>query len=202
MIVGLTPNSPPVVDAAFDPMLTQCGPDNGSLTVDIADRDEADSHTVTVEWGDDSDTTTDVAAGTDSVTLTHSYALAGSYEATVTVTDSHGHEVTTSAEVVVAYDTDGLEGPLKKDGKSVKKGSTVPVKIAFADCDGSVPTDIEPVVTVSKGGSTVLTVSPTLSDGEWQYNLRTGDLPGTGTFTVTVTVPSTGQASTSTFTLR
>ena len=76
------------------------------------------------------------------------------------------------------------------------------MKIAFADCDGSVPTDIEPVVTVSKGGSTVLTVSPTFSDGEWQYNLRTGDLPGTGTFTVTVTVPSTGQASTSTFTLR
>ena len=203
VLVGLTPNSPPVVDAAFDPMLTQCGPDNGSLTVDIADRDEADSHSVTVEWGDGSDATTqEVAAGTDSVTLTHTYAMAGTYEATVTVTDSHGHEVTTSADVTVAYDTDGLEGPLKKDGKSVKKGSTLPVKIAFADCDGSVPTDIEPVVTVSKGGSTVLTVSPTFSDGEWQYNLRTGDLPGTGTFTVTVTVPSTGQASTSTFTLR
>ena len=88
------------MDAAFDPMLTQCGPDNGSLTVDIADRDEADSHTVTVEWGDGSDTTTqEVAAGTDSVTLTHTYAMAGTYEATVTVTDSHGHEVTTSADV-------------------------------------------------------------------------------------------------------
>ncbi len=203
VLVGLRPNSPPVVDAGFDPMLTQCGPDNGSLTVDIDDRDEADTHTVTVDWGDDSDATTqEVAAGTESVTLTHTYAAAGSYEASVTVTDSHGHEVTTSAEVVVAYDTDGLEGPLTKDGKSVKKGSTLPVKIAFADCDGSVPTDIEPVVTVSQGDSTVLTVSPTLSDGVWQYNLRTGDLPGTGTFTVTVTVPSTGQTSSATFTLR
>ncbi len=203
VLVGLRPNSPPVVDASFDDAIVPCGAGNASLTVGIADRDAADTHTVTVDWGDGSGPTTqEVAAGTGSVSISHTYADAGRYEATVSVVDSHGHEVTSEAAVAVAYDSAGYEGPLSKDGKSVKKGSTVPVKIAFADCDGTVPTDLDPTLTVARGGTTALTATLALVDGVWQYNLRTGDLPGTGTFTATVTVPGTGQTHAVTFSLR
>ncbi|MEO7421703.1 MAG: ExeM/NucH family extracellular endonuclease [Ornithinibacter sp.] len=204
VLVGLRPNSPPVVAASFDPVLVQCGPANATLTVDINDRDEADTHTVAVDWGDGrAATSQDVAAGTDSVTPTHTYALAGRYTATVTVTDSHGHEVTTSADAAVAYDSSGIRPPFKKGSLTAKFGSTVPVKISFTDCDGTVPTDIDPTVTVTQGGATVLRGDLVFADGEWSFKLKTGDLRDRkGTYTVTVTVPSTGQTSTATLHLR
>ena len=108
-----------------------------------------------------------------------------------------------SPSVLVVYDTDGFTGPLKKDGRSVKKGSTLPVKVAFTAPDGSVPTDLDPVVTVTLDGEVVATGEMRFEDGEWVYLLRTGDLPSTGeTYTVTVTVPSNGQTVEGTFSLR
>ena len=113
VLVGLTPNSPAVVDAAFDDTSVACGTSNTSLTVDITDRDADDTHAVTVEWGDGTaDTTVDPASGP--LTLTHTYALAGSYTATVTVTDSHGHVTTRTAEVAVELTTAGLIGPVQE----------------------------------------------------------------------------------------
>ncbi|WP_082589097.1 ExeM/NucH family extracellular endonuclease [Nostocoides sp. Soil756] len=200
--IGLAPNSPPTASAAFSPVLVGCGR-AATLTVDIADRDAADTHTVAITWGDGTTGTVQAAAGRTRVTATHTYATAGRYTASVVVTDSHGQAAAPASAVVsVAYATTGFEGPLSKEGRTSKKGSTLPVKIAFADCDGSVPTDLAPVVTVSTGGTTVLTGAAALVDGTWQYNLRTGDLPGTGTFTVTVTVPETGQTQTASFVLR
>ena len=38
---------------------------------------------------------------------------------------------------------------------TAKVGSTVPVKVAYPDCDGSVPTDLAPVVTVTQGWTTL-----------------------------------------------
>ncbi len=102
-----------------------------------------------------------------------------------------------------SYGTDGLAGPLSKPNRSVKAGSTLPVKAAFTSRDGSAVTDIEPFVTVRLAGEVVLTGSMTYVDGYWQYLVRTGDLPDPeGAYEVTVLVPSTGQYVTATFVLR
>ncbi|HET7822425.1 MAG TPA: ExeM/NucH family extracellular endonuclease [Ornithinibacter sp.] len=200
VVVGLSPNSPATVTAAFDDASVSCGTGNASLTVGITDRDPADTHTATIAWGDGSSETVDPASA--SFTRTHTYAEAGRYTATVTVTDSHGHVTTTTADVVVELTATGLLPPFK-DGSTVKAGSTVPLKVGFTDCDGSVPTDLAPTVTISLGGSTVLTGTMTFTDGKWQYDLKTSHLPNpTGTYTVTVTVPKTGQTVTGTLILR
>ena len=121
----------------------------------------------------------------------------------MTVTDSHGHVTTTTADVVVEYTATGLLPPFRDGEASAKAGSTVPVKVGFTDCDGSVPTDLAPTVTVSLGGSTVLTGTATFVSDKWQYDLKTSRLPDPdGTYTVTVTVPETGQTVTGTLHLR
>ncbi|NHA68843.1 ExeM/NucH family extracellular endonuclease [Phycicoccus flavus] len=100
-------------------------------------------------------------------------------------------------------DTPGVTGQLGRDGVSVKKGSTVPVKTTFTAEDGTVPTFLEPYVTVELDGEVVATGDMTYENGEWVYLLRTGDLPRTGvTYTVVVHVPWNGQTVTSTFRLR
>jgi PKD repeat protein len=200
VIVGLSPNSPATVTAAFDDTSVTCGTGNASLTVGITDRDSDDTHTATIAWGDGTSETVDPASA--SFTRTHTYAAAGRYTATVTVTDSHGHVTTATAQVVLEYTATRLLPPFK-DGGTVKAGSTVPVKVGFTDCDGSVPTDLAPVVTVTLGGATVHTAPMTLVSGSWQYDLKTSVLPDpAGTYTVTVTVPETGQTVTGTFRLR
>jgi hypothetical protein len=200
VVVGLSPNSPATVTAAFDDTSVACGSGNASLTVGITDRDAADTHTASIAWGDGSSETVDPASA--SFTRTHTYAAAGRYTATVTVTDSHGHVTTTTADVVVEYTATGLLPPFQ-DGKVVKAGSTVPLKVRFTDCDGTVPTDLAPTVTVTSGGSTVLTGTMAFADGQWQFDLKTSKLPDpSGTYTVTVTVPETGQTVTGTLRLR
>jgi uncharacterized protein len=102
-----------------------------------------------------------------------------------------------------SYDTDGFAGPLSTPNRSVKAGSTLPVKIAFTAEDGSAATDIEPVVTVTLGGEVVLTGTMSYVDGYWQYLLRTADLPDPrAAYEVTVLVPSTGQYLSTSFVLR
>lgn len=200
VVVGLSPNSPATVTAAFADGSVSCGTGNASLTVGISDRDAADTHTATIAWGDGSSETVDPASA--SFTRTHTYAAAGRYTATVTVTDSHGHVTTTTAHVAVEYTTTGLLSPFK-EGDTVKAGSTVPVKVGITDCDGSVPTDLAPTVTVSLGGTPVLTGSMVFVTDKWQYDLKTSLLPNpAGTYTVTVTVPDTGQTVTGTLRLR
>ena len=70
-------------------------------------------------------------------------------------------------------DTAGLEGPLAQDGRVFKAGSTIPVKVTFTAADGSVPTDLDPVVTVRLDGEVVLTGTARLVDGHWEYLVRT-----------------------------
>ena len=155
---------------------------------------------MSVDWSDGTVDTT-VPAASSPLTLAHTYAAAGVYTATVTVTDVHGHTYSTTAVITVEYTSSGILPPLGS-GTTAKYGSTVPVKVAYRDCDGSVPTDLAPVVTVTQGSTTIHTGTATLVKGEWKYELRTGVLPGPGTYTVTVTVPSTGQTDTATLTLR
>jgi len=189
------------VTAAFADDSVSCGAGNASLAVGVADRDADDTHTATISWGDGSSETVDPASA--SFTRSHTYAAAGRYTATVTVTDSHGHVTATTADVVVEYTATGLLPPFKNGQLSAKAGSTVPVKVGFTACDGSVPTDLAPTVTVALGGTTVLTGTPAFVAGAWQYDLKTSRLPDpAGTYTVTVTLPETGQTVTGTLSLR
>ena len=201
IIVGLQPNTAPSVTAAFDDTAVSCGPGSASLTVDVGDRDAGDTHEVTVAWGDGTAGTT-VDPAPRPLTLSHTYGAAGRYTATVTVTDSHGLVSTTTAQVTVEYATTGLIAPFKGGAATARVGATVPVKVAFTDCDGSSPTDLDPVVTVSAGGTAVGTGTVmTLVEGEWVHELRTTGL-APGTYTVRVTVPKTGQSLTGTLRLR
>ena len=199
IIVGLKPNSAPTVSAAFEDGSVACGTGNASLEVTFTDRDEADTHKATVAWGDGTANTV-VDPATSPLTLTHTYARAGRYTATVTVTDSHGLSTTRTAVVAVEYTSSGVLAPLGSGG-TAQLGSTVPVKVAYTDCDGSVPTDLDPVVTVTRNGTTHVTGTATLVKGEWKYELSTRGLAA-GTYTVTVTVPETGQTDTAQLTLR
>ena len=104
---------------------------------------------------------------------------------------------------VRSYDTAGLEGPLATPDRVVKAGSTLPVKVTFTAADGSVPTDLDPVVRVELDGEVVLTGTATFVDGHWEFLVRTGTLPDPrGSYTVTVLVPETGQTVTGSFRLR
>jgi PKD repeat protein len=143
VIVGLTPNSPATVDAAFDDASVGCGAGSASLTVEFADRDADDTHDVTIAWGDG--TTETVETASSPLTRTHTYAAAGQYTATVTVTDSHGHVTTTTADVAVEFTTSGVRAAVQERQRSPRSsGSTVPVKVELVDCDGSEPTGLAP----------------------------------------------------------
>jgi hypothetical protein len=99
-----------------------------------------------------------------------------------------------------------------------KYGSTIPVKVMFADCDGSIPTDLAPMIklTMVSGNTPGLDINEPVStsaadtggvmrfsDGQWIYNLATKPLPDpTATYRITITVPETGQTVTATFGLR
>ena len=203
IIVGLSPNSPATVQAAFVDASLSCAR-TARLTVDIADRDAVDTHAVRVDWGDGSTPTT-VDPATSPLSLTHRYAKAGRYTATVTVTDSHGHVTTTTAAVSVEYVSTGLVPRLGSSTSPlvVKRGSVLPVTVGYIDCNGRIPRDIAPVVSVELDGATVLEQPMSQVGPVWLHLLRTGSLPAsTGTYTVTVTVPSTGQTDTGTVRLR
>ena len=77
------------------------------------------------------------------------------------------------------------------------------MKVTFTAADGSVPTDLDPVVRVELNGEVVLTGTARFVDGHWEYLVRTNRLPDPrGTYTVTVLVPETGQTVTGSFRLR
>ena len=195
-------NVAPTVSAEFVDTLVECGFDNTTLTVTFSDPAAADTHTVAVDWGDGHLLTVNHA--TSPLTLPHTYAEAGAHSATVTVTDDDGGATSTIANVAVAYPSSGILAPLVRDGSpTFKSGQTIPVQVQFFECDGSVATDVDPIVTVSYQGSPVLVGSMRLEEGIWVFQLRTSLLPSrTGTYTVTITVPETGQVETVTFRLR
>jgi len=191
-----------------------CG-QSSSLTVAVSDADLAitsadhEHLVVTVDWNDGSQPSSSDGTST-SRTFNHTFAHAGSHTAVVTVTDQHGATDTSSAIAVVRYDTSGILQPINGNGSSIFKSvSTIPVKVRFMDCDGSIPSDLAPTITVVKtAGSTpsagteeaALSTSAhtdgvmRFSDGQWIYNLSGKSLSDpSATYRLTITVPATGQ---------
>jgi predicted extracellular nuclease len=210
-------NVVPTVSASFGASSVSCGANNATLNVSFTDPGTADTHTAEINWGDGNTQTVNPA--TSPFSPSHTYAAAGSYTATVTVTDDDGGVGTTTANVMVKFNTSGFLQPINADGTSVfKYNSTIPVKISFTNCNGSVPNNLAPTIklTMISGATPGLEINEPISTSaadttgvmrfstnQYIYNLATKPLPdSSATYLITVTIPSTGQTETVQFGLR
>ncbi len=210
-------NVAPTVSASFGASSVSCGANNATLNVNFTDPATADTQTALISWGDGNTQTVNPANSPFS--RSHTYAAAGSYTATVTVTDDDGGVGTTTTSVAVKFNTSGFLQPINADGTSVfKYNSTIPVKISFTNCNGSVPNNLAPTIrlTMISGATPGLEINEPISTSaadttgvmrfstnQYIYNLATKPLPdSSATYLITVTVPSTGQTATVQFGLR
>nr|WP_240918067.1 ExeM/NucH family extracellular endonuclease [Phycicoccus sp. HDW14] len=195
VIVGLAPDGPPRVDAAFVDGSVSCGRDNAQLKVTVTD--PRDTATVKVEWGDGTTSTVEGVTGTR--TIGHTYATAGQHTATVTVTDSRGNVATTTAQVVVEYRLDVV--PTAGSTLTLSRGVPVPVIALVRDCDGRFASTAAPVVTLTQGSTVVSRTTLSAVGPLWVGAVRTSGL-AKGTYALGTTLPATGQSVTSTLRLR
>jgi hypothetical protein len=75
-----------------------------SVTVAFSDPGTADTHEVSWDWGD---STSDTRTAVSPAAQTHTYAAAGVYRLTVTVTDDDGGFAAAAHEFIVVYDPQG-----------------------------------------------------------------------------------------------
>ena len=100
-----------VTNVAPSLTLTSCPTDPNQIGTNVSfagaftDPGTADTHTMTVNWGDG--TTTGPAGATSPVGATHQYATAGIFDITVTVTDDDGGSDSKTCGFVVVFDPDG-----------------------------------------------------------------------------------------------
>jgi len=210
-------NVAPTVSASFGASSVGCGANNATLNVSFTDPGTADTHTAVINWGDGD--TQNVNPATSPFSRSHTYAAAGAYTATVTVTDDDGGPGTTTAGIIVKLNTSGFLQPINADGTSVfKYNSTIPVKISFTNCNGSIPNNLAPTIrlTMISGATPGLEINEPIStsaadttgvmrfsSNQYIYNLATKSLPdSSATYLITVTVPSTGQTVTVQFGLK
>jgi predicted extracellular nuclease len=210
-------NVAPTVTASFASNSVSCGPNNSTLNVSFTDPATADTHSAVINWGDGNTQT--VTTAVSPFSLQHTYALAGSYTATVAVTDDDGSTGSTTAAVSVKFNTNGFLQPINADGTSVFKfGSTIPVKISFTNCDGSTPANLAPTIklTTLSGSTPGLNINEPVSTSaadttgvmrfstnQYIYNLATKPLPdSSATYLITVTIPYNGQTVTAQYGLK
>jgi hypothetical protein len=210
-------NVAPTVSAAFAASSVSCGANNATLTVTFSDPAAADTHSAVINWGDGNTQT--VSPATSPFSLQHTYALAGTYTATISVSDDDGGTGNATASVTVKLNTSGFLQPINADGTSVFKfNSTIPVKISFTNCDGSTPANLAPTIklTMISGATPGLEINEPVSTSaadttgvmrfstnQYIYNLATKPLPdSSATYLITVTTPQNGQTFTVQFGLR
>jgi hypothetical protein len=210
-------NVAPTVNATFGTNFISCGPNNSTLTVNFTDPGVADTHRSVIDWGDGNTQAVDPA--TSPFSLQHTYALAGSYNATVTVTDDDGGVGTATPIVKVNFNTTGILQPINQDGTSVFKfKSTIPVKIRFTDCNGTVPPNLTPTIrlTMISGATPGLPINEPastsaadtsgvmrFSTNQYMYNLGTRTLPDpSATYRIIIIIPYNGQIVTVDFGLK
>lgn len=210
-------NVVPLVNASFASNSVSCGANNSTLTVTFSDPGVADTHSAVINWGDGNTQT--VSSATSPLSLQHTYALAGAYTATVSVSDDDGGTGTAMASVMVKFNTTGFNQPINANGTSVfKYNSTIPVKISFTDCNGSTPANLAPTIklTMVSGATPGLQINEPISTSaadtsgvmrfstnQYIYNLATKPLPdSSATYLITVTIPYNGQTVTVQFGLK
>lgn len=189
--------------ANADPVITRITQTRqGACAVTVAatftDAGSGDTHTTSITWAD---------GGTD---LARTFTAAGTYSGTVTVTDDNGGTDAEGVSGVRAYNTPtSILAPINTTGtrSSFKIGSTIPVKIRVAGCDGGQVSTLTPAVNLVQGDTTAdievneVVVSEVATNGKtmrWStdqyiYNLSTkasqfhnGTALPTGTYTVSV----------------
>lgn len=196
-----------------------------SLQTTFSDPGTADTHSAVVDWGDGSTDAVNPAASP--VTGSHSYAAAGTYNASVTVTDDDGGSDASDVAAFKANNTpSAILQPINSSStrSGFKIGSTIPVKITVAGCDGGAVSSLTPQVNLVQGDVTpdfpvnesVLTESATngklmrwdATGQQYIYNLSTklsqftGGALTQGTYTVAVNDPSFAAPVTAKFDLR
>ena len=214
-------NVNPSVSASFAASAVSCGTAS-NLTVNFTDPGSNDTHSASVNWGDGS-AVQSIASITSGTVVPHTYALAGSYNAQVTVTDDdlgagsdNSNAVATNFTVVGG----GVQQPINQTGPMsiFKSKSTIPVKISYLDCDGSPVLTLAPKISVQKlTGSTPSGIDePIVSTSNadtgttmrvagngYIYNLAAQSLTdSSATYRLTITVPATGQTTTVDFGLK
>ncbi len=210
-------NVAPTVSAAFGASSVFCGLNNAALTITFSDPAAADTHSAVIDWGDGSTETVNPAASP--LALSHTYTAAGVYTASVSVSDDDGGTASAAASVVVNFNTSGFLAPINADGTSIfKYKSTIPVKIRFTNCDGSVPANLAPTIklTMLSGATPGLEINEPIStsaadtngvmrfsSNQYIYNLATKPLPdSSATYLITVMIPHNGQTVSVQFSLK
>ncbi|WP_374210647.1 beta strand repeat-containing protein [Dermatobacter hominis] len=166
--VSVTPaNQPPVADASTSSPLTGKAP--LAVTFDSAGSTDDDG-IVSYAWNfDDPSSGSNTATGQ---TATHTYATAGTYDATLTVTDGDGATDSATVQVVVALN----QAPTAIANVSTNTG-TAPASIDFT----SASTDVDGGVTSTTWDFGDGTPDATTANATHVYSL-----PGTYTATLTV----------------
>jgi len=164
---------------------------SGTWTVNVNTSATSTLH-YAATWGDEGSITAMRAmmARTDtSSTFTHTYASAGTYHPTFTVTDDYGHTATKSVTVTV-----GATGQLHLDAVAPVSGavgtSVTVTGTAFADGDTVTVGGVAASSTYNNDGSITFTV-PQLKTGVYNVRVHDGDTKSNAvTFTVTAAVPA------------
>ena len=210
-------NVAPTVNGSFSASSLSCGANNATLNVSFTDPGTVDTHSAVINWGDGN--TQSLSSVTSPFSVSHTYALVGTYTATVTVTDKDGGVGTKNATATVNFNSSGILQPINADGTSVFKfGSTIPVKTRFTNCNGAIPSNLAPTImlTMVSGATPGLEINEPISTSaadttgvmrfstdQYIYNLATRPLPdSTATYRITITVPATGQTVTAIFGLK
>ena len=190
------------------------------MTINFTDpansRDTYDAH---ISWGDGSNST--LYAFSSGMAATHTYAAAGPYTITVSVSDEDGGTsglATTS--LVVNFSTGGILQPVNwtqgnQDPSIFKFGSTLPVKVQLFNCNSHSRVSRSYRYCQEARGSTPMsgvdeaitnTNSPDSSGvmrwstSQYIYNLATKSLSdSSATYGLTLTVQLTGQTVSTTF---
>jgi hypothetical protein len=152
----LVNNLSPTVDAGFSGTV-DCRT-SATLTIDPDDAGVIDSPwKVNIDWGDGDSEPETSRSNLDSFTVTHVYALAGTYGATVSVTDKDGatgSDLTNSVTINQTYAVDFLppfdgSTPSGLIVNKMKNGRVVPVKVTlFDECGLAAVTDPDTNVTI------------------------------------------------------
>ena len=147
-------NANPAFDSgkpAFASASVNCANRIVSLNFAFSDPGSADTHTATINWGDDSPVENLNEAATAAGSKSHPYNSGGPYTAVVTVTDddlgSTGATNSTNS-LIVQYNLSSILQPVNdtRNGQlsSVfKYGSVVPVKVEITDCAGAHPSTLD-----------------------------------------------------------
>src|SRR6266566_4730623 len=165
---------------------------SSSLALTFADADAADTHTVSVDWGDGATSDSGTLASTVSTFgASHVYADTGTYSVVVTLVDSANHTVTASASVSPT-NVAPVVGSLSLSPTSVVDHQTLTVSGTFTD-PGTADTF---TVTVEWGDGTSSTDS--LAAGTRSFSATHAyNAAGPVTIKATVADRDTGRSSSS-----